>query len=227
MPKDQKSAPAVLAQGAVDFFERICGPAAEELGLALKDKVSAWRRNNALQIASLAEEIINRNAGEIEVHALPRIACEILDESSWNEDRDVQKLWAGLLASSCSQDPNESNLIFIRILSQLTSLQVRVLEYACRASKKRLTPGGWVFAFFSSVEIKDLAALTGIDDIYRIDRELDHLRSLELIVAGVDPHTTAADITPTPLALSMYIRCQGDLRPPNEFFQIEESTKAT
>ena len=44
-----------VTKGAVDgagaFFGRICLPAAEEFGLLLRDKVSAWRARNIVRIA--------------------------------------------------------------------------------------------------------------------------------------------------------------------------------
>lgn len=43
--------------GAGAFLSRICLPAAEEFGLLLRDKVSAWRAKNALAITVQAEEM--------------------------------------------------------------------------------------------------------------------------------------------------------------------------
>ncbi len=42
--------------GASAFLSRICLPAAEEFGLLLRDKVSAWRSNNAIAIAHKAKK---------------------------------------------------------------------------------------------------------------------------------------------------------------------------
>ena len=115
-----------LAKGAVDgagaFLSKICLPAAEEFGLLLRDKVSAWRAKNAIDITQEAEKILaDQNA--LEVHAHPRLVMKILSEGSWTNDEKVKSFWAGLLASSCTEDGNdESNVIFLNILSQITSL---------------------------------------------------------------------------------------------------------
>lgn len=45
-----------IVDGAGAFLGKICLPAAEEFGLFLKDKVSTWRGNNALQIVVSAEK---------------------------------------------------------------------------------------------------------------------------------------------------------------------------
>ena len=65
-----------LVNGAGAFLSRICLPASEEFGLFLKDKVSKWSGENALQI----------------------------EKGSWVDDNKVQDMWAGLLASSCNED---------------------------------------------------------------------------------------------------------------------------
>lgn len=133
-------------------------------------------------------------------------------------------MWAGLLTSSCTKEGNdESNLIFINLLSQLTSIQVKVLNYSCEMSKKFLTSGGFIIPEQLYISLQEIKEITGIDDLHRLDRELDHLRSLELITTGFDPNTTVAEIAPTPLALHLYVRCQGSLQSPVEFFSLISS----
>ena len=41
-----------LLDGAAAFLSRVCLPAAEEFGLALRDRISAWRAKNAAQMLS-------------------------------------------------------------------------------------------------------------------------------------------------------------------------------
>ena len=54
-------------------------------------------------------------------------------------------MWGGLLASSCTTDgDDESNLIFINILSQITSLQAKIINYACEKVKKHVFKSGFV-----------------------------------------------------------------------------------
>jgi len=74
--------------------------------------------------------------------------------------------------------------------------------------------------------LQKLQEITGCTDLHRLDRELDHLRSLELIGSdifggGFSTDSTDANLTPTGLALQMYVRCQGFIGPPNDYFGIE------
>ena len=70
------------------------------------------------------------------------------------------------------------------------------------------------------VDLNVLEKITECSDFHRIDRELDHLRSLELIQGGFDPHSTSADITPSALALQLYVRSQGYIGSPVDYFGL-------
>jgi hypothetical protein len=212
-------------KGAVDaagaFLSRICLPAAEEFGLALRDRVSVWRAKNALKMLQKAEEKLNANPEAEKRHAHPRLVAATLENGSWVDEELVGEMWAGLLASSCTEDgKDESNLIFINILSQLVSTQVIILDHCCKSAKKAVSPGGWLYAEILDMTLEELIKLTGISDVHRLDRELDHLRALELIQSGFDPTSTLANVTPSALALQMYARCQGFSGSPIEFFDL-------
>jgi len=68
------------------------------------------------------------------------------------------------------------------------------------------------------VDIATLKIIAGHDDVHRLDREFDHLCGLGLIHHGF--RDQVADITPTPLALHLCVRCQGFLGSPVEFFKL-------
>jgi hypothetical protein len=208
--------------GASAFLGRICLPAAEEFGLLLQDKVRAWRAKNALAVVWEAEAQYHKYLREHPAHAHPRLVSATLEHGSWADDKTLQEMWGGLLASSCSADGrDDSNLIFINLLSQLTTLQVRILHHACGMVEKFLTPAGLIMSKTPLlVDIPTLEAIAGIDDIHRIDRELDHLRGMGLIDHGFDALSQVADITPSALALNLYVRCQGFTGSPVEFFHV-------
>lgn len=223
-----------LAKGAVDgsgaFLSRICLPAAEEYGLLLKDKVSAWRANNALLLTQNAEKILSASNRD-NVHAHPRLVMKILTEGSWIDDDQVRLMWSGLLASSCTEDgKDESNIIFLNIMSQMTALQARVIAYACTNSSIVLDEYGLLFANLDDVSLDEIYKITECLDLHRIDRELDHLRSMELIggttLGGGGIHSSAGtvDITPTALTLHFNARCNGVIDTVENFYSVDKST---
>ncbi len=221
----------IVTQGMIDgasaFLGRICLPAAQEFGLLLRDRVSNWRELNKVKILQKAEEKLNIQSSTEGKHAHPRLIAAILNDGSWEAKEEVQDMWAGLLASACtSNGDDESNLIFISILAQLTSLQAHVVNYACENATKILSAAGWITtASEVRVSLEQLQALTSCADFHRLDRELDQLRNLGLIGygaigGGFSSDSTDADITPTSLALQMYVRCKGSNGDPSTYFGL-------
>jgi hypothetical protein len=225
-----------VTQGAVQgtgaFLSRICLPAAEEFGLLLRDKVREWRATNLEKIAQEAERRVAA-AGIRDATAHPRLVHQILEHGSWSEDDTIQKMWAGLLASSCTEKrSDDGNLIFVTILAQLTSAQVRILNYACENAPKYLSKAGLPFAKEISVEQADLMKLSNIDNVHRLDRELDCLRALELIGAGgfggrgggLDAESGVALLCPSAVALHLYVKSQGFHGSPVEYWSLNQQS---
>jgi hypothetical protein len=217
----------VATQGLIDglgsILAPLCLPAAQELGLHWRDRVAYWRAKQALDIAKKMQEMLG-NSGSM--HAHPRLVMRIIEDGSWSDDDAIQRMWAGLLASSCSEDGrDESNLIFVNLLGQLTLSEVRLVNFSCKESQVALTPAGWLEATRDICTASALAQVTGIADFHRLDREVDHLRSLGLltITAGFMgmAQEKMADITPSSIGLQLYARSQGHRGSPEEFYGVK------
>ncbi len=222
------------------FLSKICMPAAEEFGLLLRDKIANWRAKNLENMAKKAKTKLENRCQQIEeTHAHPRLVSLIIEQSSWIDTDEIQEMWAGLLSSSCTKDGNDdSNLIFINLLSQLTALEVKILNYACQKAVKEIDELGLVTAIEFKTTKEELTEVCSIDDVYRIDRELDHLNALDLIEGtfGLGPEEEDEDndetlqevevapneayLSPTGLGINLYVRCQGTLWPPAKFFGL-------
>ncbi|MCX6141744.1 MAG: hypothetical protein NTZ35_00850 [Ignavibacteriales bacterium] len=216
---------SIVTKATVDgisaFLSRICLPAAEEFGLLLRDKVSTWRANNAAKIAIKAEKKLNTFSDAGQRHAHPRLVMTVLENGSWSDNDEVQEFWAGLLAASCTQSgDDDSNMIFINLLSQLTLSEVRLFAHFCLTTKKIISPVGSIAAVQVDISLQDLKAVSRIDDFHRIDRELDHLRALGLIDGGFHVRFVQCFIAPTTLALQMYARCNGTSEDPAKFYGL-------
>jgi len=220
-------ASTTFIQGALveinQFLRRICYPAAEELGLLLSDQMRAWRTRNYQRIVQTAEQKLAENHESAQVHAHPRLVQQSFENGSWIDDNEVQDWWGGLLASSCTEDgKDDSNLIFMNLLSQLTSGEAKMLKFAVEESEKFVVPAGWVDAHRLWVPAEKLFEVSGITEFHRLDRELDHLRALDLLSEGgfSEDHTLAL-IDPSPLSIHLYVRCQGSRKSPREFFGLQ------
>ncbi|MGB3134380.1 MAG: hypothetical protein WBB04_07405 [Candidatus Macondimonas sp.] len=219
-----KIASEATFHGVGEFLSRICLPAAEELGLLLRDKVSALRRNNAMAIAAKAKEIVDAKDKPTGQHAHPRIVVGILEHGSWSDDDEVQGMWAGLLASACTANGKaQENLIYVSYLAQITTSQAKILNLACEKATKKKTKSGLLISESYFCPISQVSLISGNYDLHSIDLELDHLRSLGLLesdggLRGEDE--TNAVLSPSALALKLYVRCQGYVGSPTEYFGL-------
>jgi len=136
----------------------------------------------------------------------------------------IFKIVGQVLASSVSVDgEDDSNLLFTDLLGRLSKVQVIILNYSCETADKYHSRSGLIFAGGVSLSLKNLVDLSGTNDIHRIDRELDYLREVGLIRGGFDPVIADADISPNALALQMYVRGQGYVGSPTEYFNTKEA----
>lgn len=218
-------------EGAGAFLSRICLPVAEELGLLFRDRVSHWRAMQAARITEKAERKLRDVNGSESWHAHPRVIGRVIETGSWIDADDVQEMWAGLLASACTPDgKDETNIMFIEMLSQLTASEAFIFRYACEAAQKRITELGTVTSNEVHIALKQLVEVTDVQDVSRLDRELDHLRNIGLlninsglsltprqIEEGTEPYGV---ITPSDLGVQMYVRCQGSKLTPAEYFKL-------
>ncbi len=213
-------------EGIEGFLKLVCAPALEEVGLLLKDQVRHWRLKNVLSILHKAQGKLDFTDEKLHIKAHPRVALSIIENGSLNDSDEIQELWAGLFISSCTKDgQDDENLIFVDLLKQLTVLEARILKYSCEGARKILYKNGLMIGDDFKINCDELIAITEIKDIHRLDRELDHLRSLELIGSGLGEggfsstdESLTADITPTALSLNLYVRSQGFNNDPATFW---------
>ncbi len=212
-------------EGIEGFLKMVCVPALEEIGLLLKDNVRYWRLKNILKMLDKAKGKLNFENEQLHIQAHPRVALSIIENSSLIDNDVVQDMWAGLFAASCTTTGQEDeNLIFVDLLKQLTFSQAKILKYSCENAGKITFGNGLLGGVTLQVDGKILTEITDITDIHRLDRELDHLCSIGLIGhgfgGGFQPQSNdlLADITPTYLALSLYVRSQGSHASPNLYW---------
>lgn len=212
-----------IVDGAAAFLSRICLPAAEEFGLSLRDRVSHKRTLNAAKLAARAETILNARDDSSQQHAHPRIVTKIVEDGSWVDDDHVREMWSGLLAASCSHDQSDDgNLIFVDILSRITVSQALLLETICNRSEKYLLDSELLAGTEVHIPTAELVSVSGVEEINRIDRELDHLRNIGLIFGGFQGTSLEASVTPTTLGLQLYARTQGFAGDAAEFYGAKQ-----
>lgn len=205
-------------KGVSSFLKMVFKPGLEELGYIIKDEIRYWRLNNILSMLNLAQGKMEFDGKEINLTANARVGLSIMEGSSEVENEELQDLWAGLFASSCTPDgKDDSNMNFVDLLRRMSSVEAKILDYACRNCNKYIYPNQLIVAEDITVPFDTLVKIAGTDDRYRLDSELDHMRSIELLLQGgsfsdsgggftVSDDSLEANITPSSLALNLYFK---------------------
>lgn len=215
--------------GLSAFLEAVFLPGLQELGFLMKDQVRLWRLNNALKVMDKARGKLSFKNDELQLSANARVGLSILEEASLIDDEELQDMWAGLFASSCTNDgKDDSNIIFVDLLKRISIIEARILKYSCENSKKWIFKNGLIIGQELFVTLEELKEITGIDDIYRLDRELDHMSSISLFYShylgggggfnAID-NELKAEITPSALALNLYYKTNAFNTTPDLFWK--------
>jgi len=132
-----------------------------------QDKVRYWRLNNIIKIVNKSKEQIDFSNDKLGLTAHPRVVKEIMDNGSWCDDDGLQNMWAGLIASSCEEkESDDGNLLFANTLKNLTSRQVKILNYICTTCVIYVDKNGFVAAEHIEMDLSKLSEITGTTDIH-------------------------------------------------------------
>ena len=205
------------------FLTLICQPAAKEFGLLLKDQVKALRQANLVRIANKAEKKLN-DKSEKEVYAHPRVITLACESGSWSEEDEVQEMWAGLIASACTEDgQDDSNLVFVQLLGQLTARQAKFIRHLCQNSKFYKETSGWIYAGMGEWKFRELTSAVGYETSDRFRTEISHLRQLGLIDVWFSRRESELmRCGPTALALELYARSQGSRETITHYYEDQQ-----
>jgi hypothetical protein len=219
---------------AAKFYNDLCQPAAAEAGLLFRDKLREYRAKTLAAIAGHARQYLEVTNEGLQLKAPPRLIAAIMESGSWCDDEGLQKMWAGLLASSLTPDGKEdSNVMFLETLKGMTSAQAKFIEYVCLHCEKALDKAGEVVAYAFALPYSETQEILGCANSSDVKANLGHLRALGLLTgAGLtfleielkdgEKTLNAPNLTPDTLGLQFYVRCQGSRKSLKDFFKVTE-----
>lgn len=119
----------IAAKTAVDYVNQITKIPLSQIGDILGDKVRIWRYKNSIELLLKVKEYHQRKG--ISVKQIPvKTLLPLLENSSLEEDESLKNKWTALLANATDSGNNlELHNIFVELLRQLSSLEVRVLDF--------------------------------------------------------------------------------------------------
>lgn len=117
-----------IVDGVSAFFGKICMPAADELGLLLKDTLRYYRVKNLEKIVEKTKKHISTKDIGNHQHLSPKLLKEIIEDSSWEDDDVIQELWAGLIAGEIKNESGDDAIIYTSILKSMSAYEARILK---------------------------------------------------------------------------------------------------
>jgi len=169
-----KSGIPAAIEAAKKLLEKLVGPATEEVGLLLQDRVRQYRIHNQLVVLGKTQEMLE-DAG-IEPESVPlRVLVPILEGAALEDDESLSTKWAALLANAAKKG-NNVNLFpsFSNILSQLSPRDAAILDILSREKwHHKEKPENKVLLAFrptiqKSLELSDSEYDLSVDNIVRL-----------------------------------------------------------
>jgi hypothetical protein len=199
---------------AISFLRRKCPAAAKAVRDLLREKLSNYRLQSAVEIALRAEEMLVFEPHNGKMIAHPSLVLRILENGSWAENERILEFWSGLLAISCSTQKDDlSNAVFVDLLSRLSAVHARIFAAACAKVVIAESKSEAVRVCPLICTADEIIQIAGSLDLVKIDGDLEQLAEFGLLVRSEKSrllsHRHDADITPTNLGLQLYARCNG------------------
>jgi hypothetical protein len=125
---------AVIGQmvGGAWALKEVAKPAFERLGKEIESFLLGPRRERAAELLTDAAAMLKD--ADVQAQPVPgRILMPLLEYGSWEDEPDMRRKWAALLANAASA--TESNQVlpaFIEILRQLTPMHAHFIDLAWR-----------------------------------------------------------------------------------------------
>lgn len=134
-PSDSLQLPST-SRVLADFCRKLLGPAAEQIGQSIGERLIEFRLNNLLKINERVDRILReRGRSQSENrHLPPSVGLPTIEKASYEDDPKLQDMWANLIANSITSDGSGStdfslHKIHVEILHQFSKLDCDVLEY--------------------------------------------------------------------------------------------------
>lgn len=104
---------------AKEFLGKLIGPTVEEIGLLISDNIKFLRFKNQVRILLKAKTYVE--ARNLKVKEIPiKILVPLLENSSLEENEELQDKWANMLTNMVDSELNLQNQIFPYLLSQIS-----------------------------------------------------------------------------------------------------------
>ncbi len=209
---------------AILFLSRLCPSSDAKPLQTWTADMDEFRSKNMLSIALTAEKMLAAQPNGDKMHAHPQAVTGILKEASWHADDLLQRLWAGLLVSSCSEDGTDmSNMDLVELLVQVTKSQGHILVEAYKRYVEQMAAQGGQGTAEVIITQEEMIGITEMYDLYRNATDTAYLHGYGLIEKNFDfsSHSsqTTFDVTLTALGVRLLKACRAE-----QFIEVGDLT---
>jgi hypothetical protein len=196
---------------ALGVIRSVCPQAVDRFRAMLRKDFSSVRVRDAVCVAQMAAKMMGQTAWLNGLSAPSALVLRIMEMGSWASDEWTQRLWAGLLVSSCTPEGNDhSNAELVETLCQLATVHLRILELSSRRYVEAVAAGA---AEAPQIPMHDVTKLLDLTNLTKTLRSVGELADRGLMTpvkrAPNDVQDENAWTSITPLGLHMVARCQG------------------
>lgn len=112
------------------FFAKIFRKPIEQISGIVTDRIIFYRIKKLIPIIDEVQKILDERNIEETRAISPKFAIPILESASLEDDEELQKIWARLIANSIDPEFNiEMRFAFIEIIKSLNPLDAKMLNY--------------------------------------------------------------------------------------------------
>lgn len=199
---------------ALAFMRRICPSADARVTEYFHKTLSNVRAYNTVEVTLRAERILAQESNADCLVAHPDLVQRIIEYGSWVDAEWLQDLWAGLLATSCTfEGRDESNLVYINLLSKLSPLPTQILTMACAKAMQSMVESAAASPAHLASSAEEIARITRSNNLMKVYKSIGELSELGLVEKNPRSASPAnpgeAKAMPTQLGLEMFARCNG------------------
>lgn len=195
---------------AFAFLQHLFPFAETQILGVITNSMSRERAERAINIVFTAETLLASKRIKHGLEVSPQVVRQILEEGSRSEDGLMQRYWAGLLASSCLDNPDRNaSAGFVTLLSELRAIHIRILDAAGSRGIQVRSETGFKLPETYHCTMEEITEITGVQEPAEIVSALDYLDGLGLLEMTVK-HLRCQNfnLTPTLLGLKFYARCR-------------------
>ncbi|MDF7810915.1 Abi-alpha family protein [Hymenobacter sp. YC55] len=172
---------------AVPFINKMLGPAADEIGLMLGERVRLFRLQNQFKLFRAAQQMLTV-AGIEPKQVNLKLLLPLMEGASVEEDEVLATKWAALLANAAT---HQGDMLvepsFADVLRQLTPVQAQILdELYKQVNGAHLQDEAWGRQTLNERQVREALKL----EFAQFERCMDNLLRLRLCAKNTPAKTT-------------------------------------